>query len=355
MKILFFVDDYSDGAGNVVRILANEFEKRSSIEPVVAVLNPHSPNNKLSKNIRTIECRMSDNKSRNKLLFFWRNIKSVRKIVAEIKPDRIISFLDNINTNVCLSLFFKRIPIIVSERSNPLAIKPYGQYRYLRSFAYLRANKISVQCGCFKDFMPLLKRKMIVTPNPVTAPSVTKDGYSISGPAKFISCARLAKIKQIDLMIEAFALIHSKYPDSQLTIYGEGPERKALESLIKNLDLTESIFLPGAIKDVYPELQSADIYLMTSFQEGFPNSLCEAMAIGLPTISFKCHDGLEEIVHNGIDGILVQKNSAEEMAKEGLNLLQSEKKRKTIGTEAKKISDKFGVDRICDLWLRNLR
>lgn len=354
MKVLFFVDDYGGGAGNVVQILANEFEKKPDITPVVAFLNPSSPNYKLSKTIRTVEYKLSSNKSRNLVLFFWRNIRTVRKIVREVKPDRIISFLDNINTNVCLSLFFNKIPIIVSERSNPLVIKPDGLYRYLRPLAYLRADKISVQCEHFMSFMPCMKSKMIATPNPIIAPAITKTEYSNNGTVKFISCARLAKIKQFDLMIQAFAKIHSMLPNSILTIYGEGPERVNLESLINRLDLNDCVSLPGKTKDIYQVLSSSDIYLMTSLQEGFPNSLCEAMAVGLPVVALKCHDGLTEIVENDINGILVEMNSVDDFINAAVILAQDRNKMKSIGQEASKISKKFSVEHISEIWLQNL-
>lgn len=350
-KILFFVDDYSGGAGNVVQILANEFEKMPDFCPVVAVLNPHSTKYKLSESIQTIEYKMSDNKSRNKLVFLWRNLKTIRKIVDEVQPDRIISFLDNINTNVCISLFFKRsIPIIVSERSNPLAIKPYGLYRHLRPLAYWRANKISVQCECFKEFMPRLKSKMIVTPNPISQPPITKTDYNIEGMVNFISCARLVEIKQIDLMIMAFAKIHSKFKNSILTIYGDGPQRKDLLLLIGQLKLNDCVFLPGATNKVYQNLCSADIYLMTSRQEGFPNALCEAMAVGLPVIAFECHQGLRDIVDNGMNGFLIQPGDINAISSHALKLINDDCLRKNIGQKAKNIVDKFSTKKICSIW-----
>lgn len=350
MKVLFFVDDYGGGAGNVVQILANEFEKNPNICPVVALLNPHSAKYKLSESIQTVEYRMSDNKSGNKLVFLWRNLKTVRKIVAKVNPDCIISFIDNINTNVCLSLFFKKIPIIVSERSNPLVIKPYGLYRYLRPLAYLRANKISVQCECFKDFMPLLKYKMIVTPNPVFKPQIVKTDYAINGAVKFISCARLSEIKQFDLMIRAFALIHSQLNNTTLTIYGEGSQRKALNSLIEELGLQDSVFLPGTTRDIYEKLCSADIYLMTSRQEGFPNALCEAMAVGLPVIAFECHKGLRDILYNGDNGYLIQPDNISALCSCALNLITDNSRRENIGQKAKTVCDKFNISNISGIW-----
>lgn len=348
--ILFFVDDYGGGAGNVVQILANEFHKLGE-KPVLAILNPHTNKYKLDEGIRTIEYTMSRNASRNKLKFLWRNLSTVRTIVKDVNPDVIVSFLDNINTNVCLSLFFtKRIPIIVSERSNPIAIKPYGLYRHLRPLAYRRANIITVQCEYFKSFMPELRHKMVVTPNPIIKPAITKSSYLIGNKVKLVSCARLSPIKQLDKMITAFNLIHQQMPNSQLTIFGEGSERQKLESLIDQLALRDSVFLPGATKNVYNELANSDIYLMTSKQEGFPNALCEAMAVGLPVVAFECHPGLRDIVKDG-NGILCIPDCIEDMVEKVIMLLNDINVRREMGLKAIKISDTYSIDRISKLWL----
>lgn len=351
-KILFFVDDYGGGAGNVVQILANKFQSLADITPVVAVLNPHSPKYKLSPTVEVIEYTMSQNKSKNKLLHLWRNISSVRSIVNEVSPDVIISFLDNINTNVCLSqLFNPKIKIIVSERSNPLAIKPYGLYRHLRPLAYARANKITVQCEYFKNFMPGFMHKMIVTPNPVIKPFQSKESYTLNKPARFVSCARLSKIKQFDKMIQAFKLIHDSHPDTQLTIYGEGLERQNLQDLISELHLDNAVCLPGASQDVFSNLVESDIYLMTSEQEGFPNALCEAMSVGLPVVAFECHPGLRDIIDDGANGFLVANGNIESMAEKSCVLLDDCRLREYVGNNAKLISEKFNVSKVLDIWL----
>lgn len=350
-KILFFVDDYSGGAGNVIQILANEFEKFPSYTPVVAVLNPHTSKYKLSPSVKTVEYRLANNRSNNKLIFFWRNIKTLRRIIKQENPDVIISFINNINTAVSIACLFNKIPIIVSERSNPMSIKPYGLYRHLRPLAYRRANIITVQCGYFMDFMPSQKYKMEVTPNPVIKPRCIKQNYDASANTiKFVSCARLAPIKQFDKMIRAFILIHDSNSNTSLTIYGEGSERDNLQQLIAQLNLENCVFLPGASQDVFSCLHDSDIYLMTSQQEGFPNALCEAMSVGLPAIAFECHPGLRDIINNGNNGFLVPADNINEMAQCANALIHDAKLRESIGNKAKEVANKFSTSAITSIW-----
>jgi len=351
-KLLFFVDDYGGGAGNVIQILSSEISKRSDFTPVVVVLNPHSSKHKLSKDVKVIEYSLQNNWSSNKLVFFCRNIKAIRSIVYNVNPDAIISFINNINTIVCLSLLFNNsIPIIVSERSNPLAIKPFGLYRFLRPIAYRRANIISVQCDIFRSFMPNLKDKMVVTPNPVLKPMQVKSVYNFDGLIKLVSCARLDTVKRFDLLIEIFAELHKTYSNTQLTIWGEGPERQKLENLIAELGLSNCVLLPGSTQDIYAELCESDIYLMTSAQEGFPNALCEAMACGLPVIAFECHKGLRDIIDNYKNGILVDAGDSDSYLEALQSIIVNFDLRANIGKNAKYISEKFSIDIVSNLWI----
>ncbi len=349
-KILFFVDDYSGGAGNVVQLLANYYHANNIFEPVVALLNPHTKGYKLNSDIQVIECSLEKNLSKNKFLALCRNVKDVRRIVKQVNPTGIISFLDNVNTLVCISMFFNKMPIIVSERSNPLMIKPYGLLRHLRPIAYRRANKISVQCACFAKFMPGISHKILITPNPVLQPTHIKTTYKTDGIVNIVSCARLSPVKQFDKMIDAFGKAYTQNPNLRLTIYGEGQERALLEKKLSEEGLTLCVTLPGAVKNVHEKLSLADIYLMTSQQEGFPNALCEAMAVGLPVVAFACHEGLKDIVENEVNGYLVPQDDTTSMANVISQLAANETLRMRIGSKAKDIVNKFSVENICTLW-----
>ncbi len=350
-KVLLFVDDYSGGAGNVIQLLANSLYQKGEFIPVVILLNPHTQCYKLDVGIQVIESLLAKNRTKNKLLFLKRNLKDIRNIIDEQSPDCIISFLDNINTQVCLAAYCSKIPIIVSERSNPIAIAPEGMWRYLRTFAYRRANKIAVQCSCFKNFIPSLVHKTFVAPNPVIKPKYLKYSYlSYDGLIRIISCARLVEIKQFDKMIEAFDISYRKYDNLRLTIYGEGPERENLEKLIVDKELQDVVSLPGVSRNVHAVLRQSDIYLMTSSQEGFPNALCEAMAVGLPVVAFMPHEGLRDIVNDGYNGFLVAPGDVNMMAERLEQLATNQSLREKIGLNAKSIADNFSIDVIRDLW-----
>lgn len=106
------------------------------------------------------------------------------------------------------------------------------------------------------------------------------------------------------MLIRAFAKIASKYPDYTLFIYGEGPLRRDLESLIKTLHLGNQVFLPGFKKNIHELISDAGFFILSSDFEGLSNALLEAMCMGIPCIITNV-SGIDEVIHDKINGVLV--------------------------------------------------
>ena len=126
--------------------------------------------------------------------------------------------------------------------------------------------------------------------------------------------------KNFPLLIRAFAEFYQRHRDYQLVIYGEGEKRESLEKLIRELHLTGVVSLPGRREDLPEQLCSAAMFVLSSDFEGMPNVLLEAMCMGMPVASTACPSGgPEEIIEDGVNGLLVpvgdQKAMAEAMEK----------------------------------------
>lgn len=348
MRILFIVDDYSGGAGNVVKLLANQLINRNN-QVYVMLLNHHTNNNNLSKLVNVVEKNLTENKAKNKICWIFSTVSEIKREINLLKPQVVISFLTNNNILTAFAMMFMKTPLIVSERSNPMVIRPSLIWRILRIPAYSRANVVIVQCSNFVNFNKIFLKKTKVVPNPIIRPEISVNNNK-KDIHRIISVGRLAKVKQHDAMIKAFKRINDKVSNSELYIYGEGSERDNLEKLISDLDLESKVFLPGKTNEVYEKLRDSDVYLMTSLQEGFPNALGEAMAVGLPVVAFECHEGLRDIVSSGENGYLVQPGDIVEMADRAILLLENEEVKKQISKEAIKIVEKFSIEKIIDIW-----
>jgi glycosyltransferase involved in cell wall biosynthesis len=122
---------------------------------------------------------------------------------------------------------------------------------------------------------------------------------------KFITVARLSKEKGLERLIHAVGLLSIPY---KFYIIGEGSKRPELQSLINELQLQDKVILAGQKNDPFNWMQDADLFLMGSYYEGFPNALLEAGARGIPAVAFNVPGGIAEIVTPNENGILVDDN-----------------------------------------------
>jgi GalNAc-alpha-(1->4)-GalNAc-alpha-(1->3)-diNAcBac-PP-undecaprenol alpha-1,4-N-acetyl-D-galactosaminyltransferase len=169
-----------------------------------------------------------------------------------------------------------------------------------------------------------------------------------------MTVGRLAQQKRHDTLIQAFARLYPIYPHLRLTIYGEGPRRKNLQSLINSLNLQERVSLLGVTQEIHQKLVEADLFVFPSLYEGFPNALVEAMSLGLPVIASNCSGNID-IVRDGIDGRLFPVGDVLKLAALMEELICDPNTRKRLGEEAKTVAERFHPDLIFHRWDQVIR
>lgn len=275
----------------------------------------------------------------------------IRSVLKRRKPDIIISFIDVMNITTLLATRFLFIPVIVAERTHPAFYYLPKFYKFMRFITYYWAAKVVAQTQFALDYFSSLPNdRKVVIPNIVRQPKSQKTEDEITRPVlKIVSLGRLVKSKGYHLLIRAFANARELHPDLKLIIYGEGPERAALEKDIIVHDLENIVSLPGVVKDIETALLDADLFVFPSFFEGFPNALCEAMAIGLPVIASNCSGNID-IVQDGLDGRLF--NVGDEMQLQRLiqELIQDPSQRLRLSQGALRIVERFGEKSILQMW-----
>lgn len=137
--------------------------------------------------------------------------------------------------------------------------------------------------------------------------------------------------------------------------FGEGPKRLELEALVKHLGLSHCVKLPGRAGNVTDWYQKADLYVMSSLFEGFPNTLVEAMAHGCPVISFDCDTGPRDIIRHEIDGLLVPVGNIPALTASLDQLITDADLRTQYSIRAVEAQNRFSLKQILSLWDRLLR
>jgi glycosyltransferase involved in cell wall biosynthesis len=203
------------------------------------------------------------------------------------------------------------------------------------------------------DWHRLLAPKAVVVriPNPIPALSAGPGEMPAAVPARrILALGRLEEQKRFDLLLEAFALFRQSHPDWNLRIRGAGSLEPALRAQAEALELGSAIEILPPTAEVLSEYRSASIYAMSSKFEGFPMTLIEAMAQGLPCVSFDCPNGPSEIIMDGEDGIVVPLFDTTALAGGFSRLASDEGLRAAFATRARENVRRYEIDRILPLW-----
>lgn len=298
--------------------------------------------------------------SRNPLEGLVNNLRRVRRIrreIARARPDILISFMDTTNVLAILATRGLGIPIVASERSNPVAQTPKTGWRLLRDLLYSRADAVVTQTERARACFPApVQARCVVIPNPLLLPSTAPDRGEVFGPRPaLVAVGRLSEEKGFHLLIEAFGRLLVHHPNWHLVIVGEGPQREDLERRIAGLGIRDQVLLPGRVRNPEQVLRQSDLFVLSSRYEGFPNALCEAMACGLPVVGFDCPFGPAEIIRDGIDGILVPPGDLRALVESLDRLMGDEGERVRLAQRAPQILERFGLERVMGMWEQLLR
>ena len=171
-----------------------------------------------------------------------------------------------------------------------------------------------------------------------------------------VAAGRLDENKNHAMLIKAFAMIAEEFPEMRLVIYGEGESREKLEKLVAEKQLEERAALPGSVTDVAGHIEKARIFTLTSNTEGMPNSIIEAMCLGIPVVSTDCPcGGPAELIRDSENGLLVPVGEEKALAEALRRILRSPELEKKLGDNAVLIQKTMEPEKVCRLWEEYLK
>jgi glycosyltransferase involved in cell wall biosynthesis len=159
--------------------------------------------------------------------------------------------------------------------------------------------------------------------------SVFEDGLPV-----IISVGRLSPEKRFDLLLDSFQQIHAQ-KRARLIICGDGPLMEDLRNRADCSGVADSVLFTGFDSNPFRWASRSDLFVLTSDHEGLPNALIEAQALGLPAVATRCPTGPNEIIEDGITGLLVPVGDIDAITTAILDLLSDEARRRRMGAAAR--------------------
>jgi glycosyltransferase involved in cell wall biosynthesis len=225
-----------------------------------------------------------------------------------------------------------------------------------RHFIYPLANAVTVQTT---DGAEWLKRHTWIK-RPVVIPNAVRYLQDLGGPLDeaaestprpfVLAIGRLNEQKGFDLLLDAFHRAGLKQAGWHLVILGEGPARPDLEQQAAALGLADAVTFPGFV-EVGQWLRRADVFVLSSRYEGFPNALMEAMQMQRACISFDCPSGPRDLIENNRDGLLVPPLDVAALSEALQRLAADSALRSRLGAEASKVGERFSAASVYAKWL----
>ena len=371
MKIVYCLNSirYLGGIQRVTVVKANALAEIEDNEVYIIVTDNKNGviTEPLSPKVHLIDLNINyykdDYKSR------WNVLKGIFIKRREHKK-RLASVLNKIQPDIVVSVGQSEKNMIPSIKGKWKTIR---EFHYTKDYRFNHAHsifdKILAYWGNIYDYSFKIKKydhivtltredkdtnwkgweNVSVIPNPSTfQPNET----STLNKKKVISVGRLAAPKNYASLIKAFKNVADKHSDWILEIYGDGPQEVELKSLITQLNLEKHVFLKGFSSNVKEVMINASIFALSSLFEGFGLVLVEAMACGLPVVSYACPCGPKDIITDKKNGFLVNVKDEITLANRINSLIENDALRKQMSREALKKSKTYNTNVIIAQWMK---
>jgi len=355
-KILFVLSSLGSGGAEKVAVqLLNHLNGKKYNITVVIFERKGEFLKDIPGNIYVYDLKWENRFSFPKLVY------KLSKIIKDTSPSLIISFLiySNFVALLARAAACSRVPVIIAEHSVPERTMKIGRYYLLKKWFYKllypKAERIIAVSKGIKDeltdYWEIPCRKVEIVNNAIDLNLIEKlsgetirHQNDISVP-EIIAVGRLSEPKGYPYLLKAIKLVIDITP-VHLHIYGDGDEKKRLEKMVKDLGISEAVSFEGYKENPYKYMSKGAVFVLSSLWESFSIVLIEAMACGIPVVSTRCPYGPEEIITDGINGLLVPVADENALAEAILKVLNDDSLRVRLIEAGKRRAEDFVIEKM---------
>lgn len=271
----------------------------------------------------------------------------LRYAILASTPDVVVAHIDYTNVRVLAAMHETGLPVIACEHTDTSQFT-IGEWQSTREALYRRASAVVAPHPTIAHWLMRHGARAYAIPNPLNAPpSICAE--RTGKQKRLVTLTRLSGEKRVDLLITAFAKIAGDFPEWDLEIYGNGPELPSLVALVDEL-ASKRIQLRGFTNTPFAMLAGADLFVSASWVEGFGNAVWEALACGVPVVTMECGAPVRSLVRDGIDGLIVDDDSAEALASALASLMSNDTARNALAARASEVLTRFSCESSLQAW-----
>lgn len=349
MRVSFLIGSLTGGgAERTVCNLANFLIENGHEVSIVTMSDVNDTYELNSKVKRIYLIRASERKN-----LLYDNILRYRRLGKYLTNEKCDCHVVMLPITIAMMLLQRKktkAPVIASERNDPNSYNIFS--RYLNKMLSNRADAWVFQTEDAREWYQGRIREGIVIPNAINS-DFLKAPYLGKRQEEIVAVGRLDKQKNYDLLLNAFSLVVKKHPSFTLHIYGQGPLEKELKEKVSNMYLSDRVFFEGYVSNIGERIQKSMLYVLTSDYEGMPNSLMEAMALGLPCIATDCPAGGPRfLIDHGENGMLVNCGDQKGLAEAMVYIINNPDFANKLGEKARQIRYTLAPEKIYQEWMK---
>ena len=290
----------------------------------------------------------------------WDNFSCVRalgQVVRVAQLDAVLAISTVANVHLAQADIPQRVVRVGSEHGYSPHFPLSFHKEWFRRRAYPKLDAIVCPTKEAADYLAQAypRARTLGIPNWLTWPLPKGDGSAgaaIGRPGRrtFLACGRFDKLKGFSRLIAMFDGLKERLPNWDLVIVGDGEDRALLEAQVIQAKLGDRVFFPGWVADIGSAFRSGDLFVFPSVSEGFALVLAEAMACGLPCVSYDCKVGPSEIIRDGVDGVLIPAGDESAFSAAMLRLAEDETERSRLASACPSILARLSEDAIQPRW-----
>ncbi|WP_109300635.1 glycosyltransferase family 4 protein [Aquimarina sp. AU474] len=356
MKLLYIVNRI-DGPGGLERVLsikASMLADHYNYDVHVVTLNQNNNDlfYKFSPKIKYHDITAKG----NPLIHAYKYAIGLRRLIKTLKPDVIAVCDDGLKGFLVPKIIGKPCPMIYERHVSRNAVIKGGRKSIAKKISDdIKSGLMNFGGRSYDHFVVLTNgnlkewkfKNLKVIPNPL---SFYPNEQSSLQNKRVLAVGKQSFQKGYDRLLKSWEIVAKSHPDWTLDVYGTIDKNQQLDQLADQLGISEKVNFYKPVRNIAEKYQEASIYTMSSRYEGFGMVLTEAMAYGVPCISYDCPYGPSDIISDKENGLLIENGDTEAFADGILTLINNEEERKTMGAKAREAVKDYLPEKISEEW-----